>query len=157
MKTLKFSLLAIAFIALNACSNSNQKAHTETHDEQHASEEMGHHHEDSASSILLNNGEKWKVDENMLVYIVAMRKDIEDFSGTKQEDYKALADKLQINVDQLTSNCTMTGQAHDELHKWLLPYIDMVKALLESKNITESKENFELIKSSFLEYDKYFN
>lgn len=157
MKTLKLALLAISIIALNACTNADQKNNTEHNEDQHTNEDMNHQHEDSSEVIVLNNGEKWKVDENMLVFIMGMRKDIEGFTGTKQEEYKLLADKLQINVDKLTSNCTMTGQAHDELHKWLLPYIDMVKALLDSENIEESEEHFEAIKNSFVEYDKYFN
>lgn len=157
MKTLKLSLLMISIIALNACTNSEQKKNTDHNEDVQSSEEMSHHHIDSSKIINLNNGEKWKVDENMLVFIADMKKDVESFSGNNQEDYKLLAEKLQVNIDKLTSNCTMTGQAHDELHKWLLPYIDMVKELIDSKNIDKSKECFEAIKNSFVEYEKYFN
>ena len=41
----------------------------------------------------------------------------------------------------------MKGKAHDELHKWLLPYIDLVKELSEAKDETEAeKNNFKIFK-----------
>ncbi len=113
-------------------------------------------HQNDSTSIQLNNGEKWKVDENMLKYIKQMESDLINFDGQNQNDYKLLSEKLQNNVDLLTSNCTMTGQAHDELHKWLLPYIDAVKSLSESVQLEDSKTKYQVLKSSFNVYHQYF-
>ncbi len=63
---------------------------------------------------------------------------------------------ILAGFDLLTSNCTMKGKAHDELHKWLLPYIDMVKELSEAKDETEASKLFENIQISFTTFNKYF-
>lgn len=109
-----------------------------------------------SNEIVLNNGEKWKVDEKMLVHIRNMENDINSFENTSNTDYKELAKKLQSNLDLLTTNCTMKGQAHDELHKWLLPYIDLVNVFSETKNKQELQAQLKKIQASFLTFNQYF-
>lgn len=74
-----------------------------------------------SQTIELKKGKKWKVHDKMLIYIRAMEHDIANFKNDKNIDYKDLANKLQKNIDGLTSNCSMKGKAHDELHEWLVP------------------------------------
>ena len=40
-----------------------------------------------------------------------MENDVISFAKIEQKDYKSLAEKLQSNIDLLTSNCTMKGQS----------------------------------------------
>ena len=100
-----------------------------------------------------NDGEKWKVVENMSVYIRNMEKAVNEFKG---DNYPALAKTIDENIRALTENCTMEGQAHDELHKWLLPFIE----LSEEFDVATEKENQEKIyqefKKMFVEYNTYF-
>lgn len=46
----------------------------------------------------------------------------------------------------------MKGQAHDELHKWLLPYIELVDDFSKDK----SNENLAKIQESFTTFNQYF-
>ena len=88
-----------------------------------------------------------------------MESDINSYSETQHKelkDFTQLGLSLQKNIDLLTSNCTMEGKAHDELHKWLLPYIDMVDKLNKSKNSVEALQTFEEIKSSYKTFNLYF-
>ena len=114
---------------------------------------------EESNSIELNNGAKWKVVDEMMVYIKNMESEVKRFSETNHEDIKdfsLLAVNLQKNITLLTSNCTMQGKAHDELHKWLLPYIDLVDELNKSKNTKEAQDIFNEIESSFKVVDTYF-
>lgn len=152
MNKLILSLAAFS-IMLSSCSNStNEKSNNQTE----IAEQNNHHLDDESEAIELNNGEKWKVDANMITHIRNMENDIYHFANVEQKDFKSLAEKLQTNIDLLTSNCTMKGKAHDELHKWLLPYIDMVKELSEAKNETEASEQFKNIQTSFSTFNQYF-
>lgn len=72
------------------------------------------------------------------------------------EEFQKLGESLKGNIDLLTSNCTMEGKAHDELHKWLLPYIDLVDALNNSKSMEESMQIIEEIRSSFNRFNTFF-
>ena len=149
----KIILIPAIALFLFSCGNaSNEKSEDlseiETHDE--------HHHDDESEAIELNNGEKWTVDANMLTHIRTMENDVVSYAKVEQKDYKSLSEKLQSNIDLLTSNCTMKGKAHDELHKWLLPYIDLVKKLSEAINEAEALQQFENIQTSFTTFNQYF-
>ena len=92
----------------------------------------------------------------MLVHIRNIEKDISGVANTEEKDYKLLANNLQHHMDLLTSNYTMKGQAHDELHKWLLPYIDLVNVFSETTNKQELVVKFKQIQASFLTFNQYF-
>ena len=148
--TILISVISLFLFSCGNTSNEKSKEQTETvtHEE--------HQHNDEMQTIELNNGEKWKVDANMITHIRNMENDIISFSTVEQKDYKSLAEKLQSNIDLLTSNCTLKGKAHDELHKWLLPYIDLVKELSEAKDETEASKQYENIQTSFTTFNQYF-
>lgn len=150
----KIFLISTIAIALIACKNEN---HHENHDEhEHHDETATHeedHHNHESEAIMLNDGEKWKVVENMSGYIRNMEKAVNEFKG---DNYPALAKTIDENIRALTENCTMEGQAHDELHKWLLPFIE----LSEEFDVATEKETQEKIyqefKKMFVEYNTYF-
>lgn len=152
MKQLSISITVISLFLFNCSNPANEKSIEETKTD---TSEV-HQHDDKNEAIELNDGEKWKVDENMIIHIRNMENDVIAFATTEQKDYKSLSEKLQTNIDLLTSNCTMNGKAHDELHKWLLPYIEMVKELSEAKNEIEASKHFEDIQISFTTFNQYF-
>ncbi len=117
-------------------------------------EKHNHHHNDIKIELL--NGEKWTVDKPMMHHIKNIKKDVMQFKGSNYEDYINLADKINTNLELLTSNCTMTGQAHDELHKWLVPFLEMSEKFSESKNLKDAQENYQGIKQSFKILDDNF-
>jgi len=152
MKSLIISISAISLFLFGCGNTSNEKSKEQTETVTHEE----HQHDEESEVIELNNGEKWKVDDNMITHIRNMENDVVSIAKVEQKDYKSLAKKLQSNIDLLTSNCTMKGKAHDELHKWLLPYIDMVKELSEAKDETEASKQFENIQISFTTFNQYF-
>ena len=146
-------LLTVISLFFFSCSNStneksNEKAEAATQEE--------HHHDDESAAIELNNGVKWTVDAHMLTHIRNMENDVLSFTKVEQKDFKSFAGILQTNIELLTSNCTMKGKAHDELHKWLLPYIDTVNDLSTAKDNTEAARLFENIQASFIIFNTYF-
>ena len=156
--------LAIATMILMSiiygCNNSVKEQNSETLQTKQieATDEITHQHKET-DSIEFNNGAKWKVVPEMMAHIRNMESDINGFSETKHtelKDFTQLGSSLQKNIDLLTSNCTMEGKAHDELHKWLLPYIDMVDKLNKSKNNDEALHTFEEIKDSYKLFNIYF-
>ena len=145
MLKIKIILLATAGLFLFSCNTKSKEEKTtqiKTEEHQHSDNEAIH----------LNDGEKWKVDDNMMEHIRNMENDIVAFTNKSDKNYTQLASKLKANLDLLTSNCTMKGQAHDELHKWLVPYIDLVDSL-EKEN---TDEQFKAIQHSFETFNQYF-
>ncbi len=116
----------------------------------------GEQSHDENSAIVLNQGKKWVVVPEMMHIIRSMESDINSFSGSSLEEHGALGTKLQDNLNTLTSNCTMKGQGHDELHKWLLPFLDSVKEYTKSKNTAEATRSYAQIKTSYNTVNRYF-
>ena len=145
MLKIKIAFLATVILLLFSCNTkSKEEKTTEIKTEEHQHSE--------SETIQLNNGEKWKVDDNMIIHIRNMEKDVVHFDQEKDTNYSLLADKLKTNIDILTSNCTMKGQAHDELHKWLVPYIELVDLFSKEKSANQFTE----IQNSFLTFNQYF-
>lgn len=151
--TIKLFTILTAIILLYSCENNSDTTSKNDHEK---SQEEKHNHTKS-TTIGLDNGKKWKVKDDMLIHIRNMEKEVHSFTSSNTKDYKSLAKNLQTSIGLLTSNCTMTGKAHDELHKWLLPFIEMVDKLSTStKNDLEVKQ-FKKIQASFLVFNQYFN
>lgn len=148
-----FYTLIILVVSLYGCNNT---AEQEVYDTKENIPYAKHEH-DETEDIVLNNGEKWVVDAEMMVHIRNMEKDIEAFKTSEEKNYSVLASQLESNIELLTSNCTMEGQAHDELHKWLIPYIETVEAFSEStKNNTGAAAQLEYIEKYFVTLNQYF-
>ena len=147
-----FYLLIILVVSLYGCNNTAEQEVSDT------KESIPHteHEHDETKDIALDNGEKWVVDAEMMIHIRNMEKDIEAFKTSEEKNYNVLASQLESNIELLTSNCTMEGQAHDELHKWLIPYIETVEAFSESTKDNEAAEQLEYIEKYFVTFNQYF-
>ncbi|MCB9050544.1 MAG: hypothetical protein H6556_14045 [Lewinellaceae bacterium] len=106
--------------------------------------------------IELNNGEKWKINAEMIPPLEASEKLISDFAAGDKEDYRSLVVQLKENNQLLISSCTMKGKSHDELHKWLHPYMVLLDELENVETEKESIELFEKIEQSFETFNQYF-
>ena len=107
-------------------------------------------------AIELNQGEKWKINAEMMPPLEASEKLILDFSASDNKNYQDLAKKLKENNQVLISSCTMKGKSHDELHKWLHPYIALLDTLEKSDDDREANQVFGKIEQSFEIFNKYF-
>ena len=106
--------------------------------------------------IELNNGAKWKINAEMMPPLEASKKLIAEFAAHDEKDYKALAEKLKENNKLLISSCTMKGESHDELHKWLHPYMALIEELEDAENDNEANQVFKRIEQSFETFNQFF-
>lgn len=155
-KTVLVLTTAISFIFFSCSNNANQKSEHE-HDvtEEHSDD---HHHdaEDGNEAIELNNGEKWKVNEEMKPFIINGEALVDKFIADKSTDYKKLAKDLKEQNQSLISSCTMDGKSHDELHKWLHPHLEMVEELADEDQQAEAMALVHRIHASYIQYHEYF-
>lgn len=158
---MKLSTLSIAAILSSflffSCTNTSNESVNENNESEttEITSEEGHHH-DEDEALVLDNGKKWKVIESMLIYIRNMEKAVNSFEGKESKDYIALAKTIDENVVELTSKCTMEGQAHDELHKWLVPFIRLSEQFDGATELAEQEKIYNDFKASFVEFNTYF-
>jgi hypothetical protein len=151
MKKVISICVVISLLSVRCTSSSKESVKEEPNTHQ----QVGAHHH-SSDEIELNNGEKWVVVPEMMECLKVMENEINTFSDGESNDYKQLSDNLLLNIDKLTSNCTMEGKAHDELHKWLLPYIELVNETVEKEKLEEQEEMLLQLKDSFKIFNQYF-
>lgn len=107
-------------------------------------------------NIELVDNIKWPVDKPMMAHIQNIKNDVVQFKGASLDEYHKLAGEIDNHLSLLTSNCTMTGKGHDELHKWLLPFLEVSKSFANSKDLKTAKEKYQVIKESFKLVDVNF-
>ncbi len=151
------SLSLLLMSCENKTSESNTVQSPVSQDEALEKHESDHHgHADAGSKLSLDNGAKWKVNPEMMVPVRQMQSDIDKFAGKELSEYKTLAKDLTKANEQVIATCTMEGPAHEELHKWLLPFIDLVGQLSGATDLGTASENLLLVKDSMKEFDQFF-
>jgi hypothetical protein len=143
MKLTKIITSLILFIAVNSCSENVE------YSAKNILKEAPH-------QLELDEGEKWIVDEGMMISIVEMENSVNDFEGNQISDFQTLSKSIKSNLSGLTSNCTMKGQSHDELHKWLLPFFDLNGELKEANDSDKSINIVKEMKYELFVFRVYF-
>jgi len=153
MRKLQRILVTIAAIGaifgMAACGHSDHgSGHADGHD---------HHHEQQ-EVIALDNGNKWDVPDNMMVHVRTMQEGMRNHLAKpeSERDVQAIMVVLDNAIEGMTSNCTMRGQGHDELHKWLVPFIEMAEELSESTDHAEQARMVGVLADALTEFDSYF-
>ena len=137
-----YALIVAALLIFTACKTDSdevdheEKVEIEIEKETHGNQEV---------AIELNNGEKWKVNAEMLPHIEKCEEAFNNFEG---KDYAALSEEMMKHTNNLIQSCTIDGRSHDELHKWLHPHIELVKQL-GAEDQDKAEEAFEDLSDSF--------
>jgi|GEM_PF-574925 len=111
----------------------------------------------SMDEISLKDGQKWIVNEEMKPHIEQAEQLLQDFLRKGKDNYDPLAEALQTKNTALIQSCTMKGQSHEELHKWLEPHLKLTKELAAADSPEEAQATVKELQSSFEVYHKYFD
>lgn len=101
------------------------------------------------NAVQLNNGQKWEANRETTEGIRMMIERVEFFKKEGSEDYSALQANLQSDFQMIFQKCTMKGEAHDQLHNYLLPL---------KKELDElSAVNLDSVNTYLQTYSQYFH
>jgi hypothetical protein len=108
------------------------------------------------AALELNEGKKWVVAKPMMAHLRNLEKEVQDFEKTPGADDAVLAKQIEENLGRLVTNCTMEGKAHDELHKWLMPFLGMSAEYSKATNPVVQREKRQEIKEALQVFNLYF-
>jgi len=150
MKKANFLILALLATILVVSCNQNKKkevvAPVQTEEETHESEGV----------LKLNNGDLWMANAETSEGIEKMTQLIANFTDTENmEAYSELKTTLETEFGTIISKCTMTGEAHDQLHNYLLPMKPLFKDLA-AEDLATRKAGLEKLTKHLSEYSAYF-
>ncbi|MFD1550778.1 hypothetical protein DNU06_05740 [Putridiphycobacter roseus] len=147
MKT-KILILTTALFILTSCGDNKPTINKQESLEKIATE--------NPYGLVLNQGKKWQVNPEMMQHVKSMEADIKSYADKNLSTYSELGKKLNGHIRGLTSSCTMKGQSHEELHKWLLPFIDLKKEFIQSASAEEYQVNYQKIVAAMEIFNQYF-
>lgn len=153
----KVLLVAIGSMLIYSCNNKKEEAPIDVHTEAEATMHDENHGQDLSDAIRLNNNQKWMVNNEMKPFVMKGEELVNTYINKKQTDYKTLAKELKMQNDQLIKSCTMEGESHDELHKWLHPHLELTKKLEEEKDPAKAEATVLELQKSYQQYHEYFN
>lgn len=149
MRTSIYSLAILLLVI--ACQNA-ASPEKETNASQAATD-----HQDGPAAVQLNNGEKWQANPETTQGIQAMLQLTANFSTDGADaDYAMLKKGLVTEFETIFKKCTMTGEAHNQLHNYLIPLKGLLEKL-DSSDPATNKATLELIGKHLGEYERYFN
>jgi hypothetical protein len=133
-------------LACKASPDKNEQASTST--EQHQSKYTAEDGHTIGMNVQLNNGAKWEANLETTRGIDVMRGILIEFPvNPTVEDYRGLNKKLAVEFQNILQRCTMTGEAHEQLHNYLMPLKGMIDKLG-----TETLENCNALLPDLKEY-----
>lgn len=142
---LLFGLVIFLFAGCNQHRTDNKSHQHETG----TSEETG------ATTLTLNAGKKWKLDEPTRENIEFIRQAFAKAADEINPDYTTLAADLQTKSNKLVSECKMSGKDHDMLHLWLTGYLSSLREM-SADDLVAQEAGFHKMKSQLTIFDQYF-
>ena len=144
-------LLGLVIVLTMGCNP--HRADSESH--QHETGTANKGTETGTTTLTLNAGKKWKLDEPTRENIRLIRQAFEKEAELTRPDYKTLAADLQVRSNKLVSECKMSGKDHDMLHLWLTDYLASLKEM-NSSDLEKQEAGFHKIEQQLIIFDQYF-
>lgn len=101
--------------------------------------------------VSLNSSKRWEANAETTQGIKNMQQLIADYS-IDSENSEELITELKAEFAMIFKKCTMTGEAHEQLHNYLIPLKSKIENL--SEGITD--ENINDLKNYLKDYFNYF-
>lgn len=117
-----------------------------------------HEHGQEAAAPVLDQGRRWKADASTTAAMARMKQLVDAAPPAASQDLPALAalgQALRTEVDGLIAGCTMTGEAHAQLHAFLEPLLQDVGAL-QSGELEKARAAQESARKRLADYSTYF-
>jgi hypothetical protein len=150
-------ILLIATYAIS-CGNNPETDHDDGgHDQHHEKAEDKHEEKvEDEFALDLNNGNPWSANIETTEGIGNMVVLVDSFTDTESvEAYSILSNHLSSTLNTILKECTMDGEAHNNLHTYLYPMFDMIEGI-GSTDLETCKVSYSELKAQLSEYPNYF-
>lgn len=149
MKNILLLLIALSIVS---CKNAPEKE-VETKEEPQVEEIV---HTSEGDEVVLDNGSLWEANEDTTIGIQKMKSRLSSFSDSENvAAYQSLKEGLEADFTELFQKCTMKGEAHNQLHNYLLPMIDLFEGI-GSTDLVTCKKSFNELNKHLDIYTSFF-
>ncbi len=154
MKNVLFNgFILMALVLTYSCTPCSSGEHEE---KENVHIKKSDEHNSKAKNLVLNDGKPWETQVEMTNRVNNMLNMLDSFSDKNNVvAYNELSGNLNQEFDMIFKECTMTGEAHNQLHNFLIPVKDMLNDL-SSSDIEKCKHGYEQLKKHLAQYGTYF-
>ncbi len=147
-------LCGSAFIVLFSCKPGHEEKVSETTEApQTYTAPDGH---TVGIDVKLNNGAKWEANVETTEGIGHMLGSVGDMPAQPTlEDFRSLHKTLNVRFQSILQQCTMSGEAHNQLHNYLMPLKEKIE-LLATADLDTCKKVLPEIKEYIMKYSHFF-
>ena len=92
-----------------------------------------------------------------MVHMRNLEQDVKMLDASEEKDHAALAAKIDGHAKQVIAACTMEGKAHDALHEWLMPFLQLNKEYAEATDDAAKSAKFKAIQDSLAAFHERFD
>jgi len=135
MKKINLVLFLLAIISIGSCQKNKED---KTSKEAITVSSVSEKHTETVAKVSLNKGQLWKANPETTAGINALRKII--LESSQEESASILKEKLNSEFALIFKKCTMEGEAHNQLHNYLLPLKLKIDSLEDSNKAEIKKE-----------------
>ena len=127
----------------------------------HAANDDSHGHsnhnaEAATSGLNLNNGDRREMDDHTRKMSSKMEETFFSADHSNQTSLNALGNHLEAQLGELISGCTMSGEAHNQLHLFLTDYVPTIQSLAKAEDYDTARNSAIKLKQSLENYKKHF-
>ncbi len=123
-------------------------------------EQHQHHHKQQSAELVLNQGEKWRIDSSLHLGMSKIKQELQ--TNLKQihhdkftaKQYQTLALQLDQHLGFLFENCQLAPEADAQLHVLLAR---IIKGADKMKHAADKKQGAVLVIQALQDYPRYFN
>jgi hypothetical protein len=95
--------------------------------------------------------------EAMMKHMRNLEVDVHAVGSSAEQDHVGLATKIDEHTKQLISSCTMDGKAHEALHAWLMPFLQLNKDYAAAPDVATKAAKFKEIQDSLAAFNERFD
>ncbi len=110
----------------------------------------------TTSGLSLNNGDRWEMDDHTRRMSSKMKVTFFDADHSDQASLNALGVQLETQMNELIKGCTMSGEAHDQLHLFLADHVPTIQNLAKADDYDTARKLAIKLKGNYETYTKHF-
>ncbi|MGB1308700.1 MAG: hypothetical protein ACPG6B_07305 [Oceanihabitans sp.] len=148
MKT-KYLCISLLLLVIYACKTDTEKKITKASNTTEISLL-------DTLQLKLNKGKKWQVNPETQGGVEKMNTILKAFKKNTNKNYNALGKNLSSQTSYIIKNCNMVGEPHDQLHVVLVPMLEEISNLKESKNNKEAEKYVMQLEGLIKDYFNHF-
>jgi hypothetical protein len=156
-KQISFIAILILMTSLSSCNQSATAVEKTANSKAPATEDLpATEGVENENQLVLDEGKPWLANLETTQGVNAIISLVNSFEKSEEiEYYQALQDTLQIEFQLIFKRCTMQGEAHNQLHHFLIPIKDSFEGL-KSEDLDQAQRAYYELKEHLKLYHQFF-